>query len=198
MRISLFRFIKNPSCCGARNLCAALTAASRPLPGAPAFLGCAGFPDDRCHSLLLASSAAGGARNRPPLHHIRVGLSVFMDDAAGIEPASHGCAHRASSNARPCHCQTSAHPGRGNLISNLPDFHRHGFRGQCFRTSVVALLLLRPTAGEIAGGGTGRTRTGGLLIPNQARYPSSLLLHIPPSGGLISAARSGTWPASPC
>ena len=119
-------------CCGARNLRAALTAASRPrklhfapfgalrrtcahfvarpLPGAPVLLGCSWFPDDRCHTLLLASSAAGGARDRPPLHHIRVGLSYFMEDAAGIEPASPGCAHRASSNARPCHCDALLYP----------------------------------------------------------------------------------------
>ena len=37
-------------CCGARNLYAALTAASN---------------FDRCHSLLLAVSATGGARKRP-------------------------------------------------------------------------------------------------------------------------------------
>ena len=37
-------------CCGARNLCAALTAASN---------------FDRCHSFLLAVSATGGARKRP-------------------------------------------------------------------------------------------------------------------------------------
>ena len=37
-------------CCGARNLCAALTAASN---------------FDRCHSLLLAVSATGGAHKRP-------------------------------------------------------------------------------------------------------------------------------------
>lgn len=91
--------------CALHRTCAHFVA--RPLPGAPALLGCSGVPDDRCHSLLLASSAAGGARNRPQLHHIRVGLSYFMEDAAGIEPASHGCAHRASSNARPCHFQSA-------------------------------------------------------------------------------------------
>ena len=40
-----------PPCCGAQNLCAALTAASN---------------FDRCHSFLLAASATGGARKRPP------------------------------------------------------------------------------------------------------------------------------------
>ena len=40
------------SCCGAQNLCAALTAASN---------------FDRCHSFLLAVSATGGARKRPLL-----------------------------------------------------------------------------------------------------------------------------------
>ena len=164
MRISLFRFIKDPSCCGSRNLCAALMAASRPrklhfspfcalhrtcahfvarpLPGAPALLGCAGYPDARCHSLLLASSAAGGARNRPPLHHIRVGLSYFMEDAAGIEPALHGCAHRASSNARPCHfheilCRAGTCPRR---VHSLP-VHPVGRAVSCTPTLVIARLV---------------------------------------------------------
>ena len=43
-------FVGADYCCGARNLCAALTAASN---------------FDRCHSFLLAVSATGGARKRP-------------------------------------------------------------------------------------------------------------------------------------
>ena len=156
--------------CALHRTCAHFVA--RPLPVAPALLGCAGFPDARCHSLLLASSAAGGARNRPPLHSIRISLSFFMEDAAGIEPASHGCATRASSNARPCHfheilCRAETCPRR---VHKLPISYRfvHLYCLPLTRSAGTFPSLCRHSQ-PAPYGATTRRAAAGTLIPVIAR-----------------------------
>ena len=59
---------------------------------------------DRCHSFLLASSATGGARKRPPFHK----------GALGTKDADCRVASLLAMTTAFCHSEASAHTGRGN------------------------------------------------------------------------------------
>ena len=59
---------------------------------------------DRCHSFLLASSATGGARKRPPFHK----------GALGTGDADCRVASLLAMTTAFCHSEASAHTGRGN------------------------------------------------------------------------------------